>query len=965
MNNNHSYRISPNHDLSVISSDYQAKYIAHELDRVFANDDVAKLSGLLFDAQITPQPHQVDAALFALNTPFLRGVVLADEVGLGKTIEAGIVIMQYWAERKRDILIVAPSSLRQQWSQELLEKFNIPSVVVDSKYLKDHERAFNKNGIFICSYDFANRNVTRLSKGWDLMVVDEAHKLRNFYQNKQKSVARSISQIAQGTYKTLLLTATPLQNKLEELYGLISVVDPKYFYSLDVFKERYVKNANVTDLHDRIKKIAKRTLREQVKPYVSYTDRIARTVQFNPSGDEKKLYDLIDDYLHREKLYAFAKSQRHLSALILRKRLGSSTYATASTLHNIIERMEEELSSGTLRNNRGGRIAFDDLTYDEIEELENESELDSRNIPSGDEWLAFQKEIDELKSYEKLASSIQINVKAEKLTEAIRVGFEALQPGAARKAIIFTESTKTQEYLAEKLDREGFQGKYVLFNGSNNSSLANAIYHKWLNDNRDSDIITGVESSDRRKALIDKFKEDGIEIMIATEAAAEGINLQFCSMLINYDLPWNPQRVEQRIGRVHRMGQKYDVVVVNFNNQGNIAEQRILELLEQKYQLFKGTFGASNDVLGSIEDGLDFERRISDILNSCRSDDDIKLGFERLQEEYKDQIAKDQASTQSRIFDDLDPHVQDRFKSYQQQTQDAFNRFEQLFMSLTRYELRNKAAFEDDGRVFRLEQSISKVQQGIYYYKTDRVPHARQYKYISDLSDFVRDTAKKHDTPPAHLVFNIGSSVRASAGAKNLKGKQGILTVGEVTFPMSVKGAVDQSESYIVAAGRSNDGDDIDSETSLEILELATQSVEKCGVINVPNSIKKSLDSEISSLHEGVKKRNSALYFDKKDIIEQEFRDKEAEFQIKIDKFDSQIKEKERLEKQAPSPSERLEISKEIQKLRLKHRELRQEQFTLEDSRNEDIDQKLKLVEQALDGEPRMCELFTITWSIV
>lgn len=949
----------------MISSDYQAKYIAHELDRVFANDDVAKLSGLLFDAQITPQPHQVDAALFALNTPFLKGVILADEVGLGKTIEAGIVIMQYWAERKRDILIVAPSSLRQQWNQELLEKFNIPSTVVDSRYLKEHDHPFNKNGIYICSYDFANRHVVKLSKGWDLMVVDEAHKLRNFYQNKQKSVAKSIAQIAHGTYKTLLLTATPLQNKLEELYGLVSVVDPKYFYSLDVFKERYIKNTNTADLHDRIKKVAKRTLREQVKPYVNYTDRIARTVQFQPSGDERRLYELIDDYLHREKLYAFAKSQRHLSALILRKRLGSSTYATASTLHNIIERMEEELDSGTLRNNRGGRIAFEDLTDDEIEEMEGETGADDRDLSSASEWQAFQKEIDELRSYEQLARSIKTNVKAEKLTEAIRVGFEALQPGASRKAIIFTESTKTQEYLASVLDREGFEGKYVLFNGSNNSPSANAIYRQWLSDNKDSDIITGVDSSDRRKALIDKFKEDGTEIMIATEAAAEGINLQFCSMLINYDLPWNPQRVEQRIGRVHRMGQKYDVVVVNFNNQGNVAEQRILELLEQKYQLFKGTFGASNDVLGSIEDGLDFERRISDILNSCRSDDDIKRGFEQLQEEYKDQIAKDQASTQSKIFDDLDPHVQDRFKNYQEQTQDAFNRFEQLFMNLTRYELRDKAVFENDGRVFKLETSIPKVVQGTYCYKTDRVPHARQYKYISELSDFVRDTAKEHDTPPAHLIFSIDDSVRASAEAKNLRGKQGIMTIREVTFPMSVQGATDQSESYIIAAGQIDDGNIIDSETSLEILDLATQNVERRETIKTPILVKNSLDNEIAQLHDGVKKRNSSLYFDKKDIVEQEFRDKEAELQIEIDKLDGQIKEKERLDKQAPSAGERLEISKDIQRLRLKRSELRKEQFALEDSRNEDIDQKLKLVEQALDGEPRTHELFTISWNIV
>jgi len=326
----------------MISSDYQAKHIAHELERVYANDDVAKLSGLMFDAQITPTPHQIDAALFALDSPNTRGVIMADEVGLGKTIEAGVVIMQYWAERKRKILIVSPSSLRQQWKQELEEKFNLHASIIDAKSIGG--KSVTKDGIYICSYEFANRNVEKLTTGWDLLILDEAHKLRNFYSNK-KGVASAISDIAKGTSKSLLLTATPLQNRLEELYGLVSVVDPNYFHSLDVFKQRYIKSSHpyaLEDLRARMSKIAKRTLRSEAKKYIKYTNRIARTVTFEPSGDEKKLYDLVDDYLHRDKLYAFASSQRHLAALIIRKRLGSSSFAVASTLRRIIARMEDE-----------------------------------------------------------------------------------------------------------------------------------------------------------------------------------------------------------------------------------------------------------------------------------------------------------------------------------------------------------------------------------------------------------------------------------------------------------------------------------------------------------------------------------------------------------------------------------------------------------------------------------------------
>ena len=374
--------------------------------------------------------------------------------------------------------------------------------------------------------------------------------------------------------------------------------------------------------------------------------------------------------MHRDKLYAFASSQRHLSALILRKRLGSSTFAVASTLRNIVRRMEEEYATGKVRDNRGGLIdELGDLNDEEIEAFEETGAYDDYIIKSAKERAEFQAEIDELKSYADFADSIKENVKAEKLVEAINVGFNALESKAARKAIIFTESTLTQNYIAKTLKKQGYDGKIVLFNGQNNSPESTEIYRQWLADNENSDVVTGIESADRRKALIDKFKDDKMQIMIATEAASEGINLQFCSMLINYDLPWNPQRVEQRIGRVHRMGQKYDVVVVNFSNQGNVAEQRILELLTDKFSLFKSTFGASNDVLGAIESGLDFEKKISDILNTCRTDDEISQRFEKLQEEFKIEIDTEQQAARTRIFEGLILYVQDRFRRYDEQAE--------------------------------------------------------------------------------------------------------------------------------------------------------------------------------------------------------------------------------------------------------------------------------------------------------
>jgi superfamily II DNA/RNA helicase len=255
-------------------------------------------------------------------------------------------------------------------------------------------------------------------------------------------------------------------------------------------------------------------------------------------------------------------------------------------LERISNRLEAEALQGVTRSNSGKIITADfepeDLTDEELEEAEViEFGPGTKESPdsNSERTRMMLAEVAELREYAALAKSITVNQKAVKLSEALDKGFARLKElGAPEKAIIFTDSTKTQEYIARSLQADGKGDGIVLFNGSNDGPEQSAIYKAWLEKNKGSDLVTGISSADRRKSLVDYFRDEG-KIMIATEAAAEGINLQFCSMLVNYDLPWNPQRVEQRIGRIHRYGQKFDVVVANFSNKCNIAEQRILEFL--------------------------------------------------------------------------------------------------------------------------------------------------------------------------------------------------------------------------------------------------------------------------------------------------------------------------------------------------------------------------------------------------
>ncbi|MGJ9712046.1 SNF2-related protein [Actinotignum sp. GS-2025c] len=948
-------------------SAYHAKFYAHELARSFASDHVGKLAGLLFDAQVEPKPHQIDAALFALKNTTLSGVILADEVGLGKTIEAGIVICQYWAERKRRILIIAPSSLRQQWKQELGEKFALSAALVDRSNVNKLLGPNSTEQILICSYEFAMRHELKLSREWDLVVADEAHRLRSFWTGKTKT-ANAIATLMEQARKALLLTATPLQNRLEELFGLVSVCDPKFFGSLDAFRARYIDGSDEygnDDLAERIRLIARRTLRKDANKYIRFTERIPLTLEFSPSADEQKLYSLVNDYLSREHLWAFEGSQRQLSALIIRKRLGSSTYAVASTLENIASRLEDEILSGKIEQ----KAIDPDITDEEAEAFT--LAVGTHGLESSSAREAALAEVEELREYASLARSITVNQKAIALLGALDQGFAKLaEIGAPQKAIIFTDSTKTQEYLARMLREAGRGDGLILFNGQNTSRDANDIYQQWLEQNEGSDLITGVPAADRRKALVDEFRDRGT-LMIATEAAAEGINLQFCSMLVNYDLPWNPQRVEQRIGRVHRFGQKFNVVVVNFSNKENLAEKRILQLLTEKFQLFTSVFGASDEILGSIEDGLDVEKSIGRILDKFKTAEEISRAFDELEAQYSHQINQEMEKARARVFDNLDPHVQDKLKSYDAQTGTVLNAFERLLLAVTRYQLADYAEFDQttSGRRFILTTPpTANVKTGKYYFKDKPHSGAYQYRYNSPLGQWVIGAAKAAETPLAELFFSLSDSARVSATMKDLAGKNGLLVVNEATFALDT-GINPNQEQYLLAAGLTDEGKELDEEDVRSLLDLAVSKIKPLNTLASTDSahielIKKRLAHQEEALHSDFENRTATFYFEQESLQDSRLKDLRAEYMARVRDFQAKEKKARKAAEKEQEMTGRLKYVKEARKWKAK---AEAEEDAYRAARNKlqtQGEDYLTMIESALSGTIEHEHLFTIRWSI-
>jgi SNF2 family DNA or RNA helicase len=958
---------------------YHAKYFAHELTKRCASDSVEKLASALSNAQVDLNPHQIDAALFAFSSPLSKGVILADEVGLGKTIEAGILLAQKWAERKRRMLIICPANLRKQWSQELSDKFFLPTTILETRTFNELIRAGNLNPFqidtaVICSYQFARSKEPYVKQNaWDLVVVDEAHRLRNVYKPTNK-ISQAIKQ-AIAPFQKALLTATPLQNSLLELYGLVSIIDEYTFGDLKSFRAQYARltgDADFAELRQRLRPVCKRTLRKQVLEYIKYTNRHALVQEFIPSDDETRLYDLVSDYLQRPTLYALPASQRQLMTLILRKLLASSTYAISDTLEGLANRLQDTAAAAERIPSPQEAIGdnLEDLSELEEEWLEDDEDTDEEKPATAQQLLPGQ--LDELKQemallreFHALAKSIIKNSKGEVLLTALRRGFSAAEqarmdkgvPALQQKALIFTESRRTQEYLYKVLEKTEFAGKVVLFNGSNTDAKSKEIYQAWLDRHAGTDHVTNSPTADKRAALVEYFRDEAA-IMIATEAAAEGINLQFCNLVVNYDLPWNPQRIEQRIGRCHRYGQKFDVVVVNFLNRNNAADQRVYQLLDEKFKLFDGVFGASDEVLGAIESGVDFEKRIVGIYQKCRTPEQISFEFDQLQHDLESEIDDKRREAREQLLNNFDQEVIEKVRIT---SNDYLDRFESWLWQVTRFYLGPYARFEDDGYSFTLERNPFDGET-IYpgpYRLGKKVEDANTYRIGHPLAQRILGQCKALSTDTKTVRFDYKSSGKRITAIEALVGKAGWLLCGNATLTAF------EAEDYLLFGGITDSGDELDAVQCRRLFDVAAQ---EGAATPCPQDVRVRLDglmtSELQRVAERLAEKNGIWFDAEIDRLDRWAEDQRLSLKADLDDLDAKIKEAKREARTAPNLPAKLELQRQLRQLETK----REEVWRSYDQASRNVEKKkdnlLDDISQRLSQKTERQELFLIRWEL-
>jgi ERCC4-related helicase len=948
---------------------HQSQYYAWLLTRRAAGDTVESLASTLVDSQVDLNPHQVEAALFACSNPLSRGVILADEVGLGKTIEAGLVISQRWAERRRRILIIVPANLRKQWHQELLDKFNLHGLILEAKNyntIRKHERQnpfLMASGPVICSYQFAKFKADDIKDiDWDLVVLDEAHRLRNVYKTSNV-IAKTLKEALARVHSKVLLTATPLQNSLLELYGLVSMIDDRVFGDIDSFRAQFTaqpREQAFAALRARLAPVCKRTLRRQVQQYVPYTARKAIVEEFTPSTEERELSNLVADYLRRPNLKALPEGQRQLISLVLWKLLASSTHAIAGALETMAKRLQGELDESS---EVPDLVEVLDQDYESLEETADEwSGQDPRaTVRTPNERDAVAREIAELRHFKTLATNIRDNAKGKALLTALDRAFSELERlGAARKAIIFTESKRTQEYLLSLLVETSYGDGIVLFNGTNSDARAQAVYKDWLKRHEGTDRITGSKTADTRAALVEHFKERGT-VMIATEAGAEGINLQFCSLVINYDLPWNPQRIEQRIGRCHRYGQKFDVVVVNFVDRSNEADARVYELLAQKFQLFEGVFGASDEVLGAIGSGVDFERRIADIYQNCRNPAAIKASFEQLQLDLSGEISEAMVKTRQILLENFDEEVQDILRVRAEDSRAARSKYERMLMDLTRAELADCAIFDKDG--FVLQSTPDAALNGIDLGRYELPRHsgnAHLYRIGHPLAVWVAHQAKTRELARTRLVFDYDAYGTQISTLKAYRGKTGWLTLKLVSVE-----ALGNQEQHLVVAASTSDGHILAEDDPEKLLRLPAHS-QLAGLFStVDTSLVEDVEARKIALLREINQRNLGYFDQEVQKLDAWADDLKLGLEQEIKVIDAEIKEVRRIAATSPTLEEKLAHQRHQRELEAKRTKLRRELFARQDEVEAQRNDLITHLEVQLQQQVVEHTLFTIEWELV
>ena len=714
---------------------FQAFYTALKLNSLSEED---ALMPVFSEGNIKVYPYQVAAALFAMRNPYHKGVILCDEAGMGKSHEAMLIASELWYEGKTKILIAIPTGdLLMQWAELIKEKYTIPFCIAQSGDITDFD------GIVLATNDHLVQNISDFDKiNWDVVIFEEANVLSSVYQDENifrgaagSKQAKILKEFSKNIFK-ILLTGTPIEKNIMDLYGLIYFIDEDLLPDADTYMKRYLRRPeNYPELAEKVSRYCFRTLRSQAKRYAKIPERKHITLEYEGSEDEKKLCELINLYIEKPDKKAFPKMDKYDLALMLSGTAASSSAAITQSLQNIIKRLEQMSDA--------------------------------------------QTECEEFKVMLTAARQIKFDTKAKMLTDALEKFFPyMLKNGANKKAVVFTESIETQKYLHNILEKKY---KTLAYNGA-------ADYE-----------------------LLKRFKTDG-EILISTDIGAKGYNLEEASLVVNYDLLYNTLKMEQRIDRVHRIGQQNDCIVLSFINKENFADVRKLELVSKRYILTDGVFGVSDSVIGGFATDLDKAIKQLNMRTKTQVEKDYQKTLAKNEPDNKELVE----SAEDILFTTFTKEMAEKIKITPQYAEEKSKEINADLWELVKYYFEKynlehgDCKFEIDEEKKTVTATDYKTLPHLFYYPTNNGNRAytalKQFKNISLLSPLAKG-----------LMFNTECSDSGTiiVDSDELK-KECSVSLYMVTIYRGKK----QIKSYPLLAGKDSDGNILKSDECEKIFSL-------------------------------------------------------------------------------------------------------------------------------------------------
>ena len=673
-----------------VNNHFQAKMLANQMESKYAN--LEKFIPVYMKTGLQVYPHQVSAVMAALANPYIGGFVLCDETGLGKGVEALMVVSHTFHSGKERIAIVVPSPLIDQW-KDALARFDLPFMVWD----KDTELAPDavSQNIVLTTYHFATQNWEKAETvDWDLAVFEEGHVLRNRESQTHKHLHSAFKNV-----RKLLITGTPMQKNIMDLFGLMEFIEPGMLGDADEFYQRYYKQPqNYDELKDLLAPYTFRTLRSQVKADVMLPERNILTQSYSLSSQERELNDLLTKYITKPDKLGFPAMGNYELNLMLQKTFASSIYALSKTLSGVWLRL---------------------------------SKMD------GDKAKA---EANELKTMIDLAVKLTDTTKGRTFLLALDQAFTSLSAkDQPKKIIVFTDNTQTQEYLA-KLITKNTKYKAVVYNGS-----------------------TGREP-------LEQFRKKA-NILITTDLGAEGFNWEFANFVINYDNSFNILMLEQRIGRVHRIGQKNDVSVINFLCPDIFADVRFYQLVYKRMLMFGDILGTSDGVVADLSKA-NINVAIASLVASGRSESEVADDFEYIQDEFADDVKANRELTNAVLFNTFDESLVKKTKNYAELVRKKTTEMKDQMWDYIQFVLRDYVTFDTDKRSFFVNRSLYKsgnIQNMRYTLDwDDETP--KHERFHPNSRDFNQALTINSD----FLMNNIGDLTFDGTGTK-LRGKSGFL----------------------------------------------------------------------------------------------------------------------------------------------------------------------------------------------